>query len=123
VISLPFGEPGDGVTRPTPEIPSSVPGARILVVDDEENLRGLLHDVLSGAGHHVDEAATAREALGQIEQQDYDLIALDLRLPDMHGSEVWRRILERDHETASRVGFITGGTMRPDAHAFLADAG
>src|SRR5262249_61221074 len=86
-------------------------------------LRRILQDVLSGSGHHVDEAAAAREALGKIEQQDYDLIALDLRLPDMHGSEVWRRILERDQETASRVVFITGDTMSPDAQAFLEEAG
>jgi signal transduction histidine kinase/ActR/RegA family two-component response regulator len=123
VISLPLGEQGDVAASAAPEIPSSVQEARVLIVDDEENLRRILCDVLSGSGHRVDEAATAREAIAKIEQHDYDFIALDLRLPDMHGSAVWRRILERSRETASRVVFITGDTMSPEAQKFLEEAG
>jgi len=119
VISLPVGKQVDGATLSVPETSSSVQGARILIIDDEENLRRILRDVLTRSGHQVDEAATGREAIARLEQQDYDFIALDLRLPDMHGSRVWRRILDRSPETASRVVFITGDTMSAEAQTFL----
>src|SRR5262249_54519995 len=119
VIALPLGEQAEVVASPAPETPSAVQGARILVIDDENNLRRILRDVLTRSGHQVDEAATGREAIARIEQQDYDFIALDLRLPDMHGSRVWRRILDRSQEMASRVVFITGDTMSAEAQTFL----
>ena len=123
VISLPLGLRVDVAASPAPEIPSSVQGARILIVDDEEKLRRILRDVLSRSGHRVEEAATGHEAIARIERQDYDIIALDLRLPDIHGSAVWRRILEGGRGMAARVIFITGDTMSPDAQKFLEDAG
>ena len=119
VISLPLREQAEAAATPAAEMPSSAQGARILIVDDEENLRRILREVLSRSGHQVDEAATGREAIVRIERQDYDFVALDLRLPDMHGSAVWRQILERSQETASRVVFITGDTMSPEAQKFL----
>jgi len=119
VISLPLREQAEVAAIPAAEMPSSAQGARILIVDDEENLRRILREVLSRSGHRVDEAATGREAIARIERQDYDFVALDLRLPDMHGSAVWRQILERSQETASRVVFITGDTMSPEAQKFL----
>jgi CheY-like chemotaxis protein len=119
VISLPLREQAEVAATPAAEMPSSAQGARILIVDDEENLRRILREVLSRSGHQVDEAGTGREAIVRIERQDYDFVALDLRLPDMHGSAVWRQILERNQETASRVVFITGDTMSPEAQKFL----
>jgi signal transduction histidine kinase/CheY-like chemotaxis protein len=122
VISLPLGEHSTVAASPAPQMPSSVHGARVLIVDDEDNLRRILCDVLSASGHRVDEAATGREAIARIEREDYDFIALDLRLPDIHGSAVWRRVLERGRDTASRVIFITGDTMSPEAQKFLEEA-
>src|SRR5437867_351429 len=123
VTSLPLGLRVDVAASPAPEIPSSVQGARILIVDDEEKLRRILRDVLSRSGHRVEEAATGHEAIARIERQDYDIIALDLRLPDIHGSAVWRRILEGGRGMGARVIFITGDTMSPDAQKYLEDAG
>ena len=71
----------------------------------------------------MDEAATGHEGIARIERQNYDLITLDLRLPDMHGSAVWRRVLKRSQEMASRVIFMTGDTMSPEAQKFLEEAG
>jgi len=123
VITLPLEEQAAAPSLAAPEILSSVRAARILVVDDEKNLRQILHDVLSRSGHQVDEAATGHEAIARIERQNYDLITLDLRLPDMHGSAVWRRVLKRSQEMASRVIFMTGDTMSPEAQKFLEEAG
>ena len=68
--------------------------ARILVVDDEPQIRRLLRAALPGEGYRLLEAGTGREALAMAASQRPDLIILDLGLPDMDGSEVIRRVRE-----------------------------
>ena len=62
--------------------------ARLLVVDDEANLRAVLRDILSLMGYHVDEAGSGYEALKVLESSSYDLMLLDVRMPGMSGVEV-----------------------------------
>ena len=88
-----------------------------------EHGRQLLAEVLHALGHRVEEAATGRAAITHMEQQAYDLIALDLRLPDMNGKEVWHWILSHDPTFASRMVFVTGDTMSPENEGFLREAG
>lgn len=64
------------------------PGARLLIVDDEANLRAGLRDLLSLMGYHVEEAASGQEALKLLEGEPYDLMVLDIRMPGMDGVEV-----------------------------------
>jgi two-component system KDP operon response regulator KdpE len=66
--------------------------ARVLVVDDEPQIRRVLRPSLTASGYEVREAATGREALSAISDQSPDLIILDLGLPDMDGKEVLRRL-------------------------------
>jgi DNA-binding response OmpR family regulator len=61
--------------------------ARLLVVDDEANLRAGLRDLLSLMGYQVEEAASGYEALGLLESQHYDLMVLDIRMPGIDGIE------------------------------------
>jgi DNA-binding response OmpR family regulator len=69
--------------------------ARILVVDDERNIRRTLRMVLEGPGHEVTEATTAEEALAMLDQDDLDLVILDVRLPEVDGFEVCRQLRAR----------------------------
>jgi DNA-binding NtrC family response regulator len=61
---------------------------RVLIVEDEENVRDLLLTVLAENGYRVDAVRTGEEALRQLDQQLYDLVLLDLNLPGMHGLNV-----------------------------------
>lgn len=72
---------------------------RILVVDDEEAIRESLDVLLSSEGYVVDGAAGGTEGLRRIEGASYDLVLLDLMMPDRDGMEVLREIRERDTET------------------------
>ena len=62
-----------------------LPRADVLVVEDEEPLRGLVAEVIHALGHHVVDATTGHEALARLREQPYDLVLLDLRLPDVDG--------------------------------------
>jgi DNA-binding response OmpR family regulator len=67
---------------------------RILVADDEANIRLLFEAVLTEEGHEVTSVATGREAVRKIIKDDYDLIILDIKMPDMNGLEVVQKIRE-----------------------------
>lgn len=65
---------------------------RILIIDDEASLRYSLTRILQGAGHSVTTAAGGREGLDYLAQQPFDLVYLDIRMPEMNGIEVLKTI-------------------------------
>ncbi len=68
----------------------------VLVVDDEEVIRDVLGSLLRREGHRVREASTAAAALSAAEDEPFDVILLDLMLPDRPGMEVLRELKKRD---------------------------
>jgi len=68
------------------------PAPRVLVTDDEDNIRFLLDAALRHFGFDVILAANGREALGAVADDKPDLIVLDVMLPDLDGFEVCRRL-------------------------------
>jgi two-component system, response regulator, stage 0 sporulation protein F len=66
---------------------------RILVVDDEDNIRDYLREELADEGYEVLTATSAPEALKIIEKEDLHLVVLDIRMPGMTGVEALPRIL------------------------------
>jgi DNA-binding NtrC family response regulator len=72
---------------------------RILVVEDDATIRLTIADVLARLGFDADEAADGAQAIAAARARAYDLVLLDLRLPDMDGLEVLRALREAD-ETA-----------------------
>jgi DNA-binding response OmpR family regulator len=75
-----------------------MPGARIVLVEDDEVLRGLLARNLQARGHEVHAAGDARTALAHLRTAPFDLIVLDICLPDQTGWEILR--------TAQREGWL-----------------
>jgi len=65
-------------------------GAKILVVDDEPQIRRMMRATLSSSGHQVDEARTGEEALEKFRDFLPDLVLLDLNMPGMGGLEACR---------------------------------
>src|SRR4030042_435222 len=62
--------------------------ARILVVDDDENIRVTIEAILENEGYAVDGAMNGREAIKKSESTAYNLALIDIRLPDMEGIEL-----------------------------------
>src|SRR5260370_10673643 len=69
--------------------------ARILLVDDEQSIQTLLSYPLRKDGYEVVRAADGREALDRFAEQAFDLVVLDLMLPQLDGLEVCRRLRAR----------------------------
>ena len=61
---------------------------KILVVDDAEVMRNLLTGVLTDAGYEVKAVSTGEKAVGEIKEDDYDVVITDLKMPGMNGLEV-----------------------------------
>lgn len=77
---------------------ASMPGAHLLIVDDEANLRSMLRAALRHHGYEVSEAENGRVALDAIAADRPDLIVLDVMMPELDGFDVCKRLrAEGDH--------------------------
>ncbi len=79
---------------------------RILVVDDEENILIVIYRFLHDLGYTAETTVSGLRAVEKIKEKGYDLVLLDLRLPDMNGLEVLRKIKQEDNHVS--VLMMTG---------------
>ncbi len=104
---------------------ASTSASRILVVDDEENMRVMLGAVLKKQGYQVDTVANGVHALEALQKRPYDLVISDFRMPQMDGLELLRKI--RENRIRTTVVMITayGGNdqmteaLRLGAHDYI----
>jgi CheY-like chemotaxis protein len=101
-------------------MPAEPLSRRILVVDDDEQIRELLATALEGDGHTVDGARDGSEALSMLEVHPYDLVLSDLHMPLVDGPSLYETLRNRHHfpvrfaTKLPRVIFMTGN---PAKHA------
>ncbi len=99
---------------------------KILLIDDDENIREFLGGFLKDLGYEIEEAARLQEALTKLEQRLPDLVLLDVNLPDARGSEGLKKVraispnlkvlmvtgdadsqLEEETKTLGALGYLT----------------
>lgn len=80
--------------------------ARILVVDDDENIRKVLMAILADEGYSVESSGTAKSAVEKTKRKFFNLALIDVRLPDMEGIELLTRFKPSTPEM--RKVIITG---------------
>lgn len=90
---------------------------RILIVDDDENLRKVLEKLLTIKGHEVRTAENGIDAIKLMEHESFDLVITDILMPDMDGYELIRAL--RKGEAPPRIIAISGGSGRLDSEYLL----
>jgi len=94
---------------------------KILVVDDEENIRFLYKEELGDEGYEVTLASSGKEALELLESGKPDLITLDIKMPEIDGIETLRRIKEID-EKIPVILCTAYGQYKQDFSSWASDA-
>jgi len=124
IIELPV-EAGPEAAQGADEIDAMlpVPGKTILVVDDEPEVAEMLVDMLVAEGHHVEAVLDGARALDKLQEQTYDLILSDLRMPELDGPGLYRELERRDPRLCRRFIFLTGDTLSPAITQFLEATG
>ena len=114
---FPANEPVTQILQAGPN-PDTV---RILVVDDESMIRGLLNSLLAKLGYGVTTASSGEEALELCTDNRYDIILMDYRLGDMNGLDVFQQI--RPDQKTARVVFLTGDPNIAELQTAVQQAG
>ncbi|HEY6292655.1 MAG TPA: ATP-binding protein [Terriglobia bacterium] len=98
------------------------PMARILLAEDNPVNQTLTVRLLEKGGHAVTVAKDGREALAALEKQSFDLVLMDIQMPEMDGFEATAAIREREKETGDRLPVIamTAHAMKGDQERCLA---
>ena len=79
-------------------ISTNTPRAQILVIDDDKTMRDACHQTLTKHGHHVSLAKNGHQGIGLLEKWSFDLVLLDLKMPDEDGLLVLAKIKDIDPE-------------------------
>ncbi len=126
VIELPIIEMEEESQSPSPaKSPTQLTakGRRALTLDDEPAILGILKEVLSNAGFHVDTANSGYEALEMLNETAYDLIISDIKMAGMDGKEFYKRLRTKRPEAARKLIFISGDTISQETQNFLKETG
>jgi two-component system NtrC family sensor kinase len=112
-------------TIPEPEVVRvpSVSRKRILVVEDEAQIRQLFEDVIRSAGHDVQTADNGRVALDMLDRENFDLIITDVKMPEVSGSDFYAAIKRKGAALEQRLIFVTGDLMNAETLRFIESTG
>jgi two-component system cell cycle sensor histidine kinase/response regulator CckA len=103
------------------QVRSNAPVGRILVVDDESELRSVLVESLQKHGYEVSGCGSGRKALAELRQRDFDLLLTDLMMPEMDGISLLKAALQIDPHLVGII--ITGqGTIQTAVDAMQTGA-
>jgi two-component system NtrC family sensor kinase len=110
-IALPVGALDVTVADAGSSRKATTASHKILVVDDEAEIRDTLAAILTGARHRVVTAGSGREALERMAAEHYDVILTDIRMPDIDGQALYQEIAQRWPTRAGSVVFVSGDTL------------
>lgn len=122
-ITLPVCPAGESDEADGPSRELRASRRKILIVDDEAEIREILAEILREAQHRVAAVSSGREALERMASERYDVILTDIRMPDLDGRTLYREIERRWPEQAARVVFVTGDSLAATLHEFASEHG
>lgn len=112
-------ETGKGTTftlvLPIAQLQAQAPMLPALIVDDDPDVAQALTDMLSKEGFTVERVTTGHDALARLATEMWEVVFLDVRLPDLSGPDIYARLEQDRPDLAERVVFVTGGVWRSDS--------
>ena len=96
---------------------------RILVVEDEPSIGNMCRRVLTREGHEVDNAINGMVAQDMMEEKQYDLFLIDIRMPKMNGKELYQWLQKKYPRLSDRVIFTTSSVIGEDTMTFVKQSG
>ncbi len=119
-LELPIGAPGPAA-QPPKELPLPTRPLHILLVEDERRVADVLSNLLKSLGHAADVALGGREGLERAAASAYDVVFVDLKMPEMDGRAFWRALRACDSPLARHTIFMTGNPRSGEARAIEAE--
>jgi two-component system NtrC family sensor kinase len=125
VVDLPAHDEATGVPAAAAPAAQRIGRGHVLVVDDEQNVAGMLGDLLKELGVSATVVSDAESAWRALTREDrvFDAVTLDLRRPGTSGQSLYKRLQGRVPAAAARVIFVTGDTADAETERFLRHAG
>jgi nitrogen-specific signal transduction histidine kinase/CheY-like chemotaxis protein len=100
---------------PTAQLQTQAPTLPALIVDDDPDVAQAIAHMLGKEGFAVERAATGHDALARLATEMWEIVFLDVRLPDLSGPQIYARLEQTRPDLAERVVFVTGGVWRSDS--------
>jgi len=120
----PPAEPPPPSQPPPPPAPAldSLPPLRVLLVEDSVVNQKLATALLQKHGHHITVAGDGREALETLQSESFDLVLMDVQMPEMDGYETTAKIRESERQTGRHLPIVamTAHAMKGDRESCLA---
>jgi len=103
---------------PSAEI-SPIPPQRLLIVDDEPDVLAALEDILVLQGHSVRAVGSGSDALAALDDDTFDCLLSDIRMPEMDGEALFAQIKKQHPNMVKKTAFVTGTDLSLDTKSFL----
>jgi CheY-like chemotaxis protein len=118
----PARDEGDRWHEPRPGVVPAAVTARVLVAEDNIINQRIAQSLLTKRGHAVTVVSTGREALDALERESFDVVLMDVQMPDMDGFEATAAIRAREQTTGAHVRIVamTAHAMQGDRERCLA---
>ena len=92
---------------------------KILAIDDEEIMGYLIQRIVKHLGHNVDWVTNFESALQKMDEEEYDVILSDFKMPKMTGDTFYKQVTKKNKAFENRLVFITGDTVNIKTQKFL----
>ncbi|MFQ5898030.1 MAG: GAF domain-containing protein [Candidatus Methylomirabilia bacterium] len=124
IVELPASR-AEGAGEPPPAALPPLRRGHVLVVEDEDDVAEAFRELLELLGQEVTVAGGGEAGWERLKEPDapYDVVTLDLKMPDLSGQTLWERLVAHGIPLVERVVFVTGDTADPETQRFLVQAG
>ena len=95
---------------------------KILIVEDEKNQRELYAVELQERGYETDQAVNGKEAVEKVQENNYDLVLMDIRMPEMDGIEALGKILSKKDKKIPVIIYTAYSNYKSNFMTWTADA-